>query len=59
MQEISGSLSEVIRAYSDHGRWRIFTPHTAERRYSWECIIRTILLALVLKDGQNVRLRKG
>lgn len=33
--------------------------HTAERRYSWECIIRTILLALVLKDGQNVRLRKG
>lgn len=41
------------------GRWRTSTPHTAERRYSWECIIRTILLALVLKDGQNVRLRKG
>lgn len=41
------------------GQWRTSTPHTAERRYSWECIIRTILLALVLKDGQNVRLRKG
>lgn len=41
------------------GQWRASTPHTAERRYSWECIIRTILLDLVLKDGQNVRLRKG
>lgn len=43
-------------------RWAMenfYATHTAERRYSWECIIRTILLDLVLKDGQNVRLRKG
>ena len=48
-----------VAATGIDGRWRTSTPHTAERRYSWECIIRTILLALVLKDGQNVRLRKG
>ena len=56
---VSYTHLDVYKRQGIDGRWRIFTPHTAERRYSWECIIRTILLALVLKDGQNVRLRKG